>query len=140
MMSHEMTIAAVVAVAYGIMKGVFWGVEFLRKKWANETTKNAEKLKVEIQHVPMQDCLARHETLTGELRRGSDKMEKMDSSIQEVKTELINLSSQIGAGVELRIRKYADESAKQSRNEHEDAFHRGGGGTGSRGPFGNGVD
>jgi hypothetical protein len=108
--------ALIVALICGFVLALFKVAEYLVGRYANgrrqAVNPNPHWTDVtgEVRPVTMQECAARHTTLTEELKKGSEKMERLDSSFQEVRDAVKSLESKVGAEVELRIRSYADEA------------------------------
>jgi len=137
--SVQVDTALVTAATLGIMWGMFQGIAWLIKKYTGNpqnlpamTPPHIEQQPVhwtditgEMRPVNSQECAARHAALTEELKKGSSRMERLTDSVNEVSTQLVRVGEQIGAGVDLRIRTVADQSADSAIAKHESGpYHR----------------
>lgn len=128
-LSPTLITAVISAVVMSLVVGIFKGIEMLRAKWAAEakadmqTVAHWTDVTGEIRPITSQECAGRHAVLTEEFRKNSAKVEKLDSTLTDVKLALQGLAGEMGSGVELRIRSYADDIAASHVSQHEKAMH-----------------
>lgn len=133
--SVQIDSAVVTAAVIGLMWGLFKGIAWVIQKYSGPAVpappdhpSHWTDVTGEIRPVNNQECAARHAALTEELRKGTGRMAKINDSVQGVEKQLVRVNEQIGAGVDLRIQKTADESATREVGKHEDGpYHSGGG-------------
>lgn len=132
----EMNTVLVTAVVVGFVLGMFRGIEYLVKKYSSNGKPAApahwSDATGELRPVITTECSQRHEQLTRELAKGSDRMAALGDSVrevrtdvQDVKTEVLKLQSAVGAETELRIKETAEAAASKAISIHErSALHK----------------
>ena len=129
-METELIVTIVGVVAMAVGAGVARGISYFAKRNGNGSKRQPAGVTGEharLMTVP--ECRGRHEELAEDLRRGSDKFEKLAAEQSTIKEAVLELKGDVRTGF-AEVKGAMTEAVESGLYKHERLFHRRSGSTG----------